>query len=200
MSGTPTSTMFMPGENPLKAAKLNQSIGERVFRYGDTMQGPLLLSRNPVQAFECATKQYVDGYNQIGPAGPPGPAGPAGPQGSTGPQGNIGPTGPQGPQGNVGPAGANSTVPGPTGPQGPQGNAGTPGTAGAQGPQGVQGNTGAPGATGATGAQGPSGVMLATVSDTAPTLTNGALWFDSVGTQLYIGYNDGNSLQWVLIA
>lgn len=36
-----------------------------------------------------------------------------------------------------------------------------------------------------------------TVSDTAPTLANGAMWFDSVGTQLYVGYDDGNTKQWV---
>lgn len=151
--------MFMPGENPLKAAKLNQSIGERVLRYGDTMQGPLLLSRHPVQAFECATKQYVDGYNQIGPAGPPGPMGPSGAPGGTGPQGNIGPAGPAGPQGPQGNAGANSTVPGPTGPQGPQGNVGTPGAAGAQGAQGPQGNNGAQGPAGPTGATGAASVV-----------------------------------------
>lgn len=37
-----------------------------------------------------------------------------------------------------------------------------------------------------------------TVSDVAPPLTNGALWFDSVSTQLFIGYNDGTSTQWVV--
>jgi hypothetical protein len=37
-----------------------------------------------------------------------------------------------------------------------------------------------------------------TISDTAPTPTAGALWFDSAGTQLYVGYNDGNSTQWVI--
>jgi hypothetical protein len=37
-----------------------------------------------------------------------------------------------------------------------------------------------------------------TVSDIAPTLANGAMWFDSVGTQLYVGYNDGTSTQWVV--
>jgi hypothetical protein len=38
-----------------------------------------------------------------------------------------------------------------------------------------------------------------TVSDTAPTIGNGVLWFDSVGARLYVGYNDGNSMQWVLV-
>lgn len=37
-----------------------------------------------------------------------------------------------------------------------------------------------------------------TVSDTAPTLASGALWFDTVSTQLFVGYNDGTSLQWVI--
>lgn len=37
-----------------------------------------------------------------------------------------------------------------------------------------------------------------TVSGSPPALTNGAMWFDSVSTQLYIGYDDGNSLQWVI--
>ena len=36
------------------------------------------------------------------------------------------------------------------------------------------------------------------VSDTAPgSPTNGLLWWDSVGTQLYVYYNDGTSSQWV---
>lgn len=42
-----------------------------------------------------------------------------------------------------------------------------------------------------------SGASL-TVADTPPTLTQGALWFDSVSTQLFVGYSDGNSSQWVL--
>jgi len=38
-----------------------------------------------------------------------------------------------------------------------------------------------------------------TVSDTLPTNPqNGQLWFDSVGGQLYVFYNDGNSSQWVI--
>ena len=41
----------------------------------------------------------------------------------------------------------------------------------------------------------PSGV---TISDTAPASPAvGALWWDSVGGQLYTFYNDGNSSQWV---
>ena len=37
-----------------------------------------------------------------------------------------------------------------------------------------------------------------TVSDTPPTLASGALWFDAISTQLFIGYQDADSLQWVL--
>lgn len=37
------------------------------------------------------------------------------------------------------------------------------------------------------------------VSDVAPEIASGALWFDSVSTQLYIGYDDGNGPpQWVV--
>ena len=43
----------------------------------------------------------------------------------------------------------------------------------------------------------PSGASL-TVSDTPPALSQGAMWFDSLSTQLYIGYNDGTSSQWVI--
>jgi hypothetical protein len=48
-----------------------------------------------------------------------------------------------------------------------------------------------------------SGVISAagasiTVADTAPSSPSaGALWFDSVGGQLYVWYNDGNTSQWV---
>src|SRR6185503_10225440 len=36
------------------------------------------------------------------------------------------------------------------------------------------------------------------VSDTAPVApTANALWWDSIGTQLYLWYNDGTSTQWV---
>ena len=44
---------------------------------------------------------------------------------------------------------------------------------------------------------GGGGGASITVADTPPTLTNGAMWFDTVGTQLYIGFNDGTSTQWV---
>jgi hypothetical protein len=55
-----TSTSFTRGENPLRADKLNQALSERVNRDGDTMLGPLILSRDPVETGEAATKQYVD--------------------------------------------------------------------------------------------------------------------------------------------
>lgn len=36
------------------------------------------------------------------------------------------------------------------------------------------------------------------VSDNPPVPTDGLLWFDSVGSQLYVQYNDGSSSQWVV--
>ena len=43
-----------------------------------------------------------------------------------------------------------------------------------------------------------TGAATIIVSDTPPaTPSNNALWWDSVGTQLYLWYNDGNSTQWV---
>jgi hypothetical protein len=45
------------------------------------------------------------------------------------------------------------------------------------------------------------GGATVTVSDTAPaTPKNGDLWFDSVGTQLYVWYTDPTSSQWVVVA
>jgi Collagen triple helix repeat (20 copies). len=151
-----------------------------------------------------------------GPAGPTGATGPQGATGAQGAPGAQGNTGPQGPQGATGATGAASTVPGPTGPQGatgpqgPIGNTGATGPTGAQGVKGDTGDTGPQGSVGATGPQGPIGntgpqgatgpqgpAGTVTISDTLPTISNGAMWFDSVGTQLYIGYNDGNSMQWV---
>jgi hypothetical protein len=49
-----------------------------------------------------------------------------------------------------------------------------------------------------TAAANGSGGAAITVADTPPTLTNGAMWFDSVGAQLYIGFNDGTSSQWIV--
>lgn len=43
-----------------------------------------------------------------------------------------------------------------------------------------------------------AGAATIVVSDTAPVApTPNALWWDSVGTQLYLWYNDGTSTQWV---
>lgn len=51
---------YTRGEDPLRADKLNASFSERLLVAGDTMSGPLVLSRDPVQPFEASTKQYVD--------------------------------------------------------------------------------------------------------------------------------------------
>lgn len=160
----------------LEAEALNSEFAKSVQRSGDSMVGALILARDPLQSLEAATKRYVD--NQVGP---PGPQGPIGPQGDPGPTGTTGATGAQGP----------------IGPQGPIGNTGTTGATGAQGPIGNTGAQGPQGATGPQGVAGPAGTV--TVADVAPSITNGALWFDSVGARLYVGYNDGNSTQWVLV-
>lgn len=52
---------FTRGEDPLRADKLNAGFEERALRSGDTMTGPLILSRPPAVPFEAATKNYVDG-------------------------------------------------------------------------------------------------------------------------------------------
>jgi hypothetical protein len=52
----------------------------------------------------------------------------------------------------------------------------------------------------------PSGVISASggpgsslvIQDTAPTPTNGGTWWSSAEGQLYVGYNDGTSTQWVI--
>ena len=65
--------------------------------------------------------------------------------------------------------------------------------------RGPPGQPGPPGPAGQPGAPGPAGEDgSTTVGDAAPALTSGALWFDSVSTQLFIGYNDGSSTQWVI--
>jgi hypothetical protein len=137
-------------------------------------------------------------------AGAPGPQGPRGPAGATGP---TGPTGPQGPQG----------VPGPPG----SGGGGTSVTIGSTPPTSpsvgalwwddiggqmyiyyYDGNSSqwVP-TTNQPGPQGPAGAMVATISSSAPASpTNGMLWWDDVGGQLYIYYNDGTSSQWVPVA
>ena len=60
------STTFVRGEDPLRADKLNTAFSERVSRTGDTMQGLLTLARDPVNAFDAATKQYVDRFTSMG--------------------------------------------------------------------------------------------------------------------------------------
>lgn len=55
------------------------------------------------------------------------------------------------------------------------------------------------GPPGPPGPPGPAGtVPTISTSDTPPTLSDGALWWDSASTQLYIAYDDGTSLQWVI--
>jgi len=137
-----------------------------------------------------------------------------------------GPTGPQGLPGIPGPPGNDSIVPGPPGPSyilpiatttvlggvKPDGTTitvdGTGKISGAstyslpQASTTVLGGVKVDGTTitinSGTGViSGAGGGASITVADTPPTLTNGAMWFDTVGTQLYIGYNDGTSTQWV---
>jgi hypothetical protein len=135
---------------------------------------------------------------QTGDTGATGIGGPPGPQGNPGPQGDVGPVGPQGNQGPIGPA---STVPGPqgpqgnTGPQGPQGNQGVPGPPGGLGEAPVDNNIyGRKNATWSLF----SSTAVVIISDTAPPApTGGELWFDSVGSQMYVWFNDGTSAQWV---
>lgn len=137
-----------------------------------------------------------------GATGPQGAPGPAGPQGATGAAGATGDTGAPGSQGLPGPQGIQG-VPGSAGAIGPAGPAGAAGATGAAGPAGPTGATGPVGPAGATGATGPAGApgapgSLVTVSDTAPASPSPAdLWWDSVGGQLYLRYDDGNSVQWV---
>jgi hypothetical protein len=58
-------------------------------------------------------------------------------------------------------------------------------------------NQGANG-TGGVGTGGMSSPSIAIVSDTPPSLVNGALWFSTTDAALYVGYNDGSSSQWVV--
>jgi len=43
----------------------------------------------------------------------------------------------------------------------------------------------------------PPPPITISVSDTAPAVANGRMWFDSTGLELYVGYDDGTSVQWV---
>lgn len=101
-----------------------------------------------------------------------------------------GPPGPQGipgVPGQDGEDGADSTVPGPPGPPGADSTVpGPPGPAGADstvpGPPGPAGEAGAP----------------IVVADAPPVAPPGSLWWDSTGGQLYVRYDDGDSVQWVI--
>jgi hypothetical protein len=134
------------------------------------------------------------GWSDMGAAqGPQGPAGPIGPQGPTGSQGATGSTGPPG---STGAQGAQ-------GPQGPTGATGPQGPIGATGPQGPIGPTGVSADAGNQAILGsdrliyvPTGTVISATPPASPQV--GALWWDSVGGQLYVYYNDGNSSQWVI--
>jgi len=72
---------------------------------------------------------------------------------------------------------------------------------GAVGPPGPPGaDSTVPGPPGADGAPGPPGVdgTGAVVAAAPPTFAQGKTWFDSIGGQLYVGYDDGNSQQYVV--
>jgi hypothetical protein len=62
------------------------------------------------------------------------------------------------------------------------------------GPTGATGPTGPTGATGATGAG--SNVTIAAAPPASPHI--GDLWWDDVGGELYLWFDDGNSQQWVI--
>ena len=121
-----------------------------------------------------------------------------GPPGATGPQGPKGDPGATGSQGRVGPA---SLVPGPQGPKGDPGAAGSAGAQGPPGPSAVSANVGNSARLGSDSliyVPTPTIPPGTVVSDTAPASPQvGALWWDSVGGQLYVWFNDGNSSQWV---
>lgn len=111
------------------------------------------------------------------------------PPGPPGPQGEPGPTGPEGPPGPEG-------APGPVGPTGPEGPIGP--SDGPPGPEGPEGPTGPPGPQGPPGADGGGGSNV-TTSDTPPASpVAGDMWFDSVGGQLFVYFDDGSSAQWVI--
>ena len=58
-----------------------------------------------------------------------------------------------------------------------------------------------PGVQGVPGPIGPSGASVVTIGATPPpSPVIGNLWWDDVGGQLYIYYNDGTSTQWVAAA
>lgn len=65
---------------------------------------------------------------------------------------------------------------------------------------GPRGYTGPPGPQGVPGPVGPPGtIAYVVVSATPPPLVPNTFWFDSVSTQLFIGYDDGvGAPQWVI--
>jgi hypothetical protein len=154
ITGSPGAITSVNNDKPLWSIVLNDGTPAadfRIDRYSDagavvdspmsivratgvvTFADPVMLSEDPLEDLEAATKHYVDAHP--GSVGPPGATGPAGPEGPAGPAGLPGGTGAVGPQG----------LPGPAGPEGPQGVPGDPG------------GLGPPGATGAAGPQGPQG-------------------------------------------
>lgn len=147
-----------------------------------------------------------------GPPGPQGPYGPPGPAGATGNQGNVGPAGPPGPAGPQGPEGAQ-------GPQGPPGltNVATqsnPPVTAADGNLWWEDDTGIlyiyyddgnsaqwVAIAGSGGGGGGGGGASVLVGDVPPVgATENSLWWESDTGALHIYYNDGDSLQWVMIA
>lgn len=96
----------------------------------------------------------------------------------------------------TGSAGGNTGLAGPAGPAGPPGATGAVGPAGPTGPAGATGPAGSTGATGATGLRGPNAYVQATAPTTA---LQGELWFDTVGGNIYLWYDDGTSAAWVAV-
>jgi microcystin-dependent protein len=83
--------------------------------------------------------------------------------------------------------------------QGPQG---PPGETGAQGPPGETGDTGPVGPEGPVGPPGPAGEggggsSVHVGEYPPPEAAIGDLWWDTIGGQLYVYYDDTTSLQWV---
>lgn len=105
----------LQAQNAAEAASI---LAQRALqRTGDSMIGPLILSGDPLDDLEAATKAYADAHG--GGGGEEGPPGPPGQDGAPGPEGSQGPPGPEGQRGDIGP-------PGVQGPKGDQGDVGPP--------------------------------------------------------------------------